>query len=426
MTIVLTLFFVLLVAGAPIVLVLGISATLTLWLVTGTPLSVVPQRLYAGLDSFPIMAIPFFILAGIVMERGGIARRIVDFAAALVGWIRGGLFGVATVTGTGLAAISGSGSADTAAISSVMIPEMRRRQYDVDVACCLIAAAGTLAQIIPPSIMMVIVATLVGESVGRMFLAGIVPGLVLSLALLVCGYLFARVKGGPYEETEPFRLETLWRTFIAALPALAMPFVIVGGIIGGAFTPTEAACIAVLVGLVVGMGIYREIGVRDLGPILMRAVALSSATMMIIATASVFIWLIASFNVPTAIGNWLLGLTKDPLVFLILVNLVLILIGMIMESSAAILILVPVLAPIAASYGIDPLHFSVVVVLNLSMGLITPPYGICLFVAATVAGRPVTSVASRVWIPLIPYGVVLVIATYWSPFVTWLPSAVFD
>jgi len=426
MTVVFSLFFLLLVAGAPVVLVLGISATLTLWLVTGTPLSVVPQRLYAGLDSFPIMAIPFFVLAGIVMERGGIARRIVDLATALVGWIRGSLFGVATVTGTGLAAISGSGSADTAAISSIMIPEMRRRQYDVDVACCLIAAAGTLAQIIPPSIMMVIVATLVGESVGRMFLAGIVPGVVLSLALLACGYLFARIKGGPYETAEPFALGRLGRAAFAALPALAMPFIIVGGIVGGVFTPTEAACVAVIVGLIIGMGVYREITVRDLGAILMRAVVLSSATMMIIATASVFIWLIATFNVPTAIGNALLALTADPLVFLLLINIVLLAIGMIMESSAAILILVPVLAPIAANYGIDPLHFSVVVVLNLSMGLVTPPYGICLFVAATVAERSITSVIYRVWIPLIPYALVLLIATYWPPFVTWLPTLVFD
>ena len=426
MTLVLALFFLLLLAGAPIVLVLGISATATLWLVTGTPLSVVPQRLYAGLDSFPIMAIPFFILAGIVMERGGIARRIVDLASALVGWIRGSLFGVATVTGTGLAAISGSGSADTAAIASIMVPEMRRRRYDVDVACCLIAAAGTLAQIIPPSIMMVIVATLVGESVGRMFMAGIVPGLLLSFALLVCGYLFARIRGGPYLETEPFQFAKLARAFLAALPGLSMPFIIVGGIVGGVFTPTEAACVAVIVGLIIGMGIYREISLGDLGRILQRAVVLSSATMMIIATASVFIWLIATFNVPTAIGNWLLSLTADPLVFLLLVNVVLILIGMIMESSAAILILVPVLAPIAANYGIDPLHFSVVVVLNLSIGLITPPYGICLFVAATVAERPVTGVMSRVWIPLVPYGLVLLLATYWPPFVTWLPTMIFD
>lgn len=425
MTVVFSLFFLLLLAGAPVVLVLGISATLTLWLVTGTPISVVPQRLYAGLDSFPIMAIPFFVLAGIVMERGGIARRIVELAAALVGWIRGSLFGVATVTGTGLAAISGSGSADTAAISSIMIPEMRRRGYDVDVACCLIAAAGTLAQIIPPSIMMVIVATLVGESVGRMFLAGIVPGLVLSLALLVCGYLFARIKGGPYEQAEPFELGRLGRAAFAALPALMMPIIIVGGIIGGVFTPTEAACVAVIVGLVIGMGVYREISVRDLGGILLRAVVLSSATMMIIATASVFIWLIATFNVPTAIGDALLSLTKDPLVFLLLINVVLLAIGMIMESSAAILILVPVLAPIALNYGIDPLHFSVVVVLNLSMGLVTPPYGICLFVAATVAERSITDVIFRVWIPLVPYALVLLAATYWPPFVTWLPTLVF-
>lgn len=426
MSLVLTLFFLLMAAGAPIVLVLGISAALTLALVTGTPLSIVAQRLFAGLDSFPIMAIPFFILAGLIMEHGGIARRIVDLATSLVGWIRGSLFGVATVTGTGLAAISGSGSADTAAVASIMIPEMKRRRYDIDVAGCLIAAAGTLAQIIPPSIMMVIVATLAGQSVGRMFMAGIVPGLLLSTALLLGGYLFARYKGATYEEVEPFSLGRLGRAFVAALPALVMPFIIVGGIVGGVFTPTEAACIAVLVGLVIGTLIYREIGWRDLGDILVKAVVLSAATMMIIATASVFIWLIASFNVPATIAEWLRLLTTNPLVFLLLVNLLLLLIGMIMESSAAILILVPVLLPIAESYGIDPIHFSIVIVLNLSMGLITPPYGICLFVAATVAGRSVTDLAGRVWIPLIPYALVLGLATYWPPLVTWLPGLLFD
>jgi C4-dicarboxylate transporter DctM subunit len=419
-------FLLLLGSGLPIVFALGVAATLTLALTTSTPLTIVAQRVYAGLDSFPLMAIPFFVLAGLIMEAGGIARRFVDLATALVGWITGALFGVAVVTGTGLAAISGSGSADTAAISSMLVPEMRKRGYDVDFAAALIAASGALAPVIPPSVMMVVLATVANLSVGRMFLGGVLPGLAIALGLLAAGYLVARRGGPAYRDAEPFSLRRLGRATVAALPGLVMPVIIVGGIIGGVFTPTEAAAVAVFAGLAIALGVYRELRPRDLYDLLLRAAGISAAVMMIIATASIFSWLIASQNVPALLGGWLRGVSESPWAFLLLVNLLLFVVGMFMESISAILILVPMLMPIATGYGIDPIHFGVVAVLNLSLGLITPPYGICLYVAATVAGRSVGEVARRVWIPLLPFAAVLLLTTYIPAVVLWLPGLLMD
>lgn len=417
-------FLLLIFSGIPVVFALGVAATLTLALTTTTPLAIVAQRIYAGLDSFPIMAIPFFVLTGIIMEKGGIARRIVDLAQALVGWVTGSLFGVAVVTGTGLAAISGSGSADTAAVSAMLVPEMRRRGYDVDFGAGLIAAAGALAPIIPPSVFMIVLATISNLSVGAMFLGGVVPGLIVAAGLLAAGAVVARRGGPQYRDAAPFSLARLGRAFVAATPALTLPVIIVGGIVGGVFTPTEAAGIAVVVGLLVSLFVYREIAPHQVAQMVLQAAGLSSGVMMIVATASIYSWLIASQNVPALLGGWLQDVSGDPVVFLIVVNLLLIVVGMFLESVSAIIILVPMLMPIAVSYGIDPIHFGVVVCLNLAVGLITPPYGICLYMAATVAERPIVAVARRIWIPLLPMIAALLLTTYVPGLVLWLPGLV--
>lgn len=427
MTILAGLAFLLLIfAGTPIVFALGVGASLSL-MISDIPLSIIAQRIYAGLDSFTIMAIPFFVFAGIIMERGGIARRIIDFATALVGWVRGSLLLVAVVSGTGLAAISGSGSADTAATSSIMLPEMRRRGYNIDFTAGIMAASGSLGPIIPPSIMMVVIATISNLSVGRIFLGGIVPGLLMALGLLLVCYIHARREDASgnksYRATETFTLRALRQAFVRALPAFVMPVIIVGGIVGGVFTPTEAASVAVFVGLAIGMFVYKELTLRQLPELMLRAAALSAAVMMIIATASVFSWLIASQNIPALLGDKLRLVTESPIGFLLLVNFLLIAVGMFMESISAILILTPVLMPIAQSFGIDPLHFSVVIVMNLSIGMITPPYGITLFVASSIAGRSITQVAGRIGLPLCIMLLVLLAATYLPALVTFLPNA---
>ena len=347
---------ILILLGTPIVLAIGISATLALYQ-ADMPMGIIAQRLFSGLDSFTIMAIPFFVFAGIIMERGGIAKRIVDFASALVGWITGSLLLVAVVAGTGLAAISGSGSADTAATSSMLLPEMKKRRYNIDFAAGIMAAAGTLGPIIPPSIMMVVLATISNLSVGRMFLAGIIPGILMALGLMIASYIHAKWGGTDYRDTEPFTIKRLGRTFIAAGSAFVMPVIIIGGIIGGIFTPTEAASVAIVAGLIISIFVYKEIRFHELPSMILQAASISAAVMMIIATASIFSWLIALQNVPAQIASWLASTTQNPLVFLLLVNILLILIGMFMESISAILILIPVLLPVAVHYGIEPLHF---------------------------------------------------------------------
>ena len=421
MTLALIAFVALILIGAPIVLSLGASAALAIYL-ADIPAGIVAQRMYGGLDSFTVMAIPFFVLTGIIMERGGIARRIIDFSIALVGWITGSLLLVATVAGVGMAAVSGSGAASTAAISSIMLRDMRERGYDVDFSAGLMASAGTLGPVIPPSIMMVILATTADLSIGRAFLAGIVPGLLMAVALMIASYFYARRGGGAYRDTEPFSLRRLGRTFVAAIPAFLLPFIIVGGIIGGVFTPTEAAAVAALCGLVVSRFIYREMRFRDLPGMLLRAASVSASIMMIIATASIFSWLIAVEQLPATIAAMLHGTTENPLVFLLAMNVLLILIGMFMEGISAILVLVPVLLPVAVGFGIDPLHFGVIVVLNLSIGMITPPYGITLYVASSVAERRVLDVARKIGLPLLLMIAILVLATLWPGMVTYLPD----
>lgn len=415
------MFLALIVIGTPILFALGISAAVTI-VSLDVPVSIIAQRLFAGLDAFTIMAIPFFVLAGVIMERGGIARRIVDFSVALVGWITGSLLLVACVTGIGMAAVSGSGAASTAAISSTMLGEMRARRYNVDFAAGLIAAAGTLGPVIPPSIMMVVLATTANISIGRAFLGGIVPGLLMAVGLLLAGYVFARREGAVYRETRTFSLSELGRSFVAAVPAFLVPGVVVGGIIGGLFTPTEAAAVAVICGLVVAIFVYREMGFRDLPAMMLWAASLSAAIMMVIATANVFSWLIASQNVPAAIGAFLHGTVSSSLAFLLLMGFLLLLIGMFMEGISAIMVLAPVLLPIAVSFDVDPLHFGVLMVMNLSLGMLTPPYGITLYVASSVAERSVMQVSRQLGMPLAVLVAVLLLTTCVPTLVTALPD----
>ena len=408
--------------GTPVVFVLGIAASLTLLILQpDIPITIVAQRIFDGLNSFTIMAIPFFVFAGAIMDVGGISRRIVDFASALVGWIVGSLLMVSVVAATGLAAISGSGSADVAAISAIMQPELRRRKYDVDFSAAVIACAGSLAQVIPPSLMMVVVALISNLSVGAMFLAGVLPGLLTVPGLLATAYIHARRGGPQYREVEPFTLARLGRTFWYAVPALGMPVIIIGGIVGGVFTPTEAAAVAVLYGLVVSLFIYRDLKFKDLPALVLRAAVLTAAVMTIIGTASVFGWLVASANVPALLAAWIKTVSSQAWTYLLMVNVLLMLIGMFMESLAAILILVPVLMPIAISFGIDPVHFGLVVVMNFAIGMVTPPYGITLFVASSVAERNIVQVARRIFWPWLMMTAILILVTYVPEIGLFLP-----
>ena len=418
-------FVLLIFSGLPIVFALAVAGLLAIVTLTNVPITIVAQRVFGGVNSFSLMAIPFFVTAGIIMAEGGIARRFVDLAVALVGWITGSLYMVAILTGTGLAAISGSGSADTAAVGSILAPEMRRRGYDIDLAASVIAAGGALAPIIPPSIIMVVIAITSNLSIGEMFLGGIVPGLLIAVGLALICFIIAKRQPERYTDHTDFSLPRLGQALMAALPGLMLPAIIIGGIVGGIFTATEAACVAVIVTMLIALFVYREITVSDLPRLLLKAISLSAAVLIIVATASIFSWIIATLGAPQMLDAWFRSITDSPVIFLLLVNIFLLLIGMFMESISAVLIVLPVLMPIAVSYGIDPVQFGVMAGLNLSIGLITPPYGICLFVSAMVAERNVEQVARRIWVPLVPMLIVLMMTTYIPSVVTALPSLFF-
>ncbi|MBK5925574.1 C4-dicarboxylate ABC transporter [Rhodovulum sulfidophilum] len=414
-------FVLLLLAGVPVVFVLGASAVLALVTTTDVPVAIVSQRVFAGLNTFTLMSIPFFVFAGVIMDAGGISRRIVEFASAVIGWVVGSLLQVSCLAAAGLAAISGSGSADTAAISAIMQPQLRRRGYDVDFGAAIIASAGSIAQVIPPSLTMVILAVVSNVSIGALFLSGVVPGLMCIAILMIIAYVHAK-KGGPaYRETEPFTFARLLRTGWAALPAAGMPVLILGGILGGVFTPTEAAAVSGFYGLLVGAFLYRDLDLKRLPDLILRTVSLSSAVMLIIGTASVFSWLIANANVPQLLGNWIAGVSSSQLMFLLIANVLFLFVGMFLETIAAILIIVPVLSPIAAQMGVDPIHFSLLIILNCAIGTVTPPYGVSLFVASSVAGRPVLSVARKLALPLAGLFAVLIAVTLLPDLPLFLP-----
>ena len=418
-----TLFALFLFFGMPVVFVLGLAGASFVVLGTDVPITLVSERIFSGLNSFTIMAIPFFIFAGAVMEGGGLSRRIVDFATALIGWVTGSLYLVSVTTATALAAISGSGSADAAAVSSIMQPELKRRRYDTDFAAALIAASSSLAQIIPPSLLLVVVAAVSSQSTGALFIAGVAPGLLAAVGLLVAAYLYTRRRRTQYQsDTRSFSATYLARTFWSAIPALFMPVIIVGGIVSGVFTATEAAAVAAFYSLVIGIFVYRELRFKQLHDAILRTAILSAAVMLIIGTANIFAWLIASEGVADHLAEFLESVTNDPFVFLLILNGILLVVGMFMESIAAILILMPIFLPIAQAFGVHPIHFGVMFVFNLAIGMFTPPYGITLFVCSSIAERTVIQVARRILAPLCVMLLVLLAVSYFPEITLFLPQ----
>ncbi|NMK48895.1 TRAP transporter large permease [Achromobacter sp. Bel] len=379
-------FFVIMLIGAPIMTALGLSAAMALQ--SGDrSLLIVVQMAFQSLDSFSLMAVPFFILAGHLMQSGGVARRLVQLANAFVGWIRGGLGAVAVLTSLLFATVSGSSSATTAAIGSVLIPEMEKKGYPRSFAASIAASSGELGAIIPPSIPMVVYALTANVSVGALFIAGILPGLLIALSLILTVCVIASIKG--FDAVRVLSLKEWTKGVLTALRdamlALMMPVIILGGIYGGLFTPTEASCVAVLYGLALGMFVYKEITPRNLLGIFGRAAVMSAIILLIVAFAAVFAYLLTINQVPQRVAAMLGSVTTNPIVFLLLVNVMLFFVGMFIEALAAILIIVPILAPISVAFGIDPIHFGMIVITNLAVGMVTPPVGVNLFVVCEVA-----------------------------------------
>ena len=409
--------FVLMLIGAPIAVSLGLGAASALFFVGNMNLLIVPQRMFGAMDSFPLMAIPFFILAGNLMAVGGISRRLIDFASTLVGRMHGGLTIVSILAGIFFAAISGSGAAATAALGTILIPSMVKKGYNREFSASVQACSGAIGIVIPPSIPLVLYGISGNVSIGDLFLGGFGPGILIGIALIIVGYVISRKEG--YGKEEPATPKEILSAFKDSLWGLLMPVIILGGIYGSIFTPTEAAVVAVVYGYIVGSFVYRELTWEKLQESLASSVITTAIIMFIIGCAALFALVLTREQIPQDIAVWLLGISRNPLVILAIVNVFLLLVGMVMETAAAIIILTPILVPIIMALGIDPVHFGVLMIVNLGIGLVTPPVGINLYVAANIAGTRMDLIIKRLWPFLLAMIVVLIIITYIPQITLW-------
>ncbi|MFA1820154.1 TRAP transporter large permease [Virgibacillus oceani] len=418
--------FVLLLLGVPVAFSMGLASVFSM-ILGDISLEVAIQRIFAAMNSFPLMAIPFFILAGSLMEFGGISQRLINFANSIVGNITGGLGMVTVLTAMFFSAISGSGAATVAALGSILIPAMVRRGFPKSTATSIQAVSGELGVVIPPSIPLIIFAISAGVSISirDLFMAGLVPGIIIGFLLMITVYVVTKVKGFNTKDTakeDEVEREGFFTSFRKAILPLLMPIIILGGIYGGIFTPTEAAAIAVGYALVLGIFIYRTLNLSNLMEVFRNSVISTSIIMFIIGNAGLFGWVLTSERMPTRVTDWFLAFSESPIVFLLLVNLILLFVGMFIETGAAIVIMAPILTPVAMSFGVDPIHFGIIMIVNLAMGMVTPPIGVNLFVSSQIAGIRIEQMLK----PLLPFYAVLILSilliTYLPQISLWLPN----
>ncbi len=386
------------------------------------PLIVVAQRMAVGVDSFVLLAIPFFFLAGELMNQGGITRRLVDLAQAMVGGIRGGMGHVTVVTNMIMAGMSGSAVADASGTGSVLIPAMVNAGYPKVFSAALVGAASTIGPVIPPSIPFVIYGGITGVSVGRLFLGGVVPGVMMGVFMMGAVYVVAKRRGYRAEGwlTLSDALRNIWR----AIPVMLFPVIILGGIFSGIVTPTEAAVVAVVYALALSLLFYREIAFPDLVRLLTTVAGNTAKITLIIASASLYGWLLAREGVPALFTNFFLSISREPWVILLMVNVLLLILGCLMETTAILVILTPVLLDLITKVGIDPVHFGVVLTLNLMIGLLTPPVGMVLYVMISLANVSMTEFTKECAVFMLALLVVLILITYVPGFVTFLPRLI--
>lgn len=410
-----------LIIGVPVAVTLGL-ASLAYLLLAGIPPVVMPQKMYAGMDVFVLLSIPGFILAGNLMNQGGITGRIIRFANALVGWIKGGL-GLTNIAASMLfGGITGTAVADAASIGGVMIPGMKKAGYPADFSAAVTAASSTVGPIIPPSVPMIIVGALSGISVGQMFLAGAIPGILMGVAMMVTAYVISARRNFPRQEWQGSG--EVARSFLGAFWALAMTFLIIYGLLSGLATPTETAVVASVYAFVVGAFIYRELPIRKLPTIVVQSATSAAGILALVGFANVFGWILVSERIPQAIAEGVLQITDNKFVVILLINLLLLVVGMFMETIAALIILFVPLLSLAQAVEIEPLHFATFAVLNLMIGLTTPPVGVCLFVCAGIARLPLTPVVVAILPFLLTNIAVLLAVCYIPALATWLPSLV--
>jgi C4-dicarboxylate transporter DctM subunit len=413
-------FAVLVICNVPIAVSLCLAAIVSIVSSGSVPLIVVGQKLFASMDSFPLMAIPFFMIAGNLMEKGGISKRLIAFANSIVGSLSGGLALVTVLASMFFAAISGSSPATVAAIGSIMIPAMVKQGYSKEFATATQASSGYIGVIIPPSIPMVTFGVVTGTSIGKLFMAGFLPGALFGGVLMLVAYMTAR-RNRYMGDARASSIEII-KALKESIFALLMPIIILGGIYGGIFTPTEAANVAVVYGLFVGLFVYRELKWSDIPEILKASAISSSLVMLIIATASAFGLILTREAIPAQIAEIFLGITSNPVMLLVLINIMLLVIGTFMETNAAIIILAPIFFPVIMKMGINPVHFGVIMVANLAIGMITPPLGVNLFVSCGLTKLKIEQVVRANWYYLAASMAVMGAITYFPALSMWLPN----
>ena len=413
------LFALFLILGVPIAFSLGLSSLGALLIGDGS-LAVVASRLYSAADSFSLMAIPFFVLAGCIMEKGKLSRRLIDFAMELVGPLKGGLGYVTVVTSMFFSAISGSGPATTAAIGSITIPAMEENGYDKKFATALQATSGAMGPIIPPSIVFIQYGVATGTSIGALFIAGIVPGLLIGAALIIMNGIISHKKGYG-GSNKKYSVIRIWKSFKNAALVILMPVIILGGIYGAIFTPTEAAIVACVYGLILACVIYRELSLKDIKDVFVSSCKTTSMIMLVITCASLFGWILSSERIPERIAASVLAVTSDKFTLLIAINIPLLIVGCLLDQGSATIILAPILTPIAVAVGVDPIHFGALMVTNLCLGLVTPPVGVNLYVACGIAKLKIEDIVKPVLLLLGACLVMQMIITFVPDLIMFLP-----
>lgn len=412
-------FIVCLLIGVPIAVSIGLASTGVL-LVKNIPLVVVPQRMFAGTDSFPLMAVPFFVLAGDIMAKGTMSKRLVQLAEDLFGFIKGGLGIVAVFASMFFAAICGSGAATAAAVGAPLVPQLKERGYKMDFSAALIAAAGTIGVVIPPSVPMVLYATVADQSVARLFLGGFIPGVMMGTALIALNVYVAYKHNFPRGRN--FSLRHALSSFARAFLGLLTPAIILGGIFSGKFTATEAACIAVVYALLVSLFIYRDLKLKDLYRIFVDSAVTTCLVMFVIATCNVFSWVMANQRIPEAIAKGLLSLTSNKYLVLFIIDVIILIVGTFMETASALILTTPIFLPIVTRLGVDLVHFGLIVTIGLAIGMITPPVAINLYVAGSVAGISMERISKAVVPMVFALTAVLLIITYFPEAVLLIPN----
>ena len=414
-------FFLLLIFGAPVAFSM-LGSSIIYLLVEGIPLEIAAQRMAAGPDSFPLLAVSFFILAGNIMNTGGITRRIFGFANHLVGHYTGGLAHSNVIASIIFSGMSGSAIADTGGLGAIEIQAMKEGGYDEDFSIAVTGASSIIGPIIPPSVPMVIFGVATGASIGRLFTGGILPGIILAASMMVLNYYFSKKRKYPIKSRSGFREMTI--DFVKSAPALLTPVIIIGGIISGIFTPTEAAIVAVFYALIIGI-LYKEIHIRHLPKFLKETLHVTSGVLFILASASLFSWILTLTQMPQNLAEFFLRFAGNKYTALLIINIFLLCIGLFLDITPAILILVPVLLPIVSKLGIDIIHFGVVVVINLMIGLMTPPVGMILYVLSNLTKVPFERIAKSIVPYVLVCVVTLLLITYIPAIVTFIPNLIF-